>query len=308
MSQINQLKMKIYMGGTSGGNWQVSVNPCSMRVISLLARAPLIAVISAASMLGLLRQAHAEMSDWAENEGGRMRLVALPPDADGHIRAGLQIEPKPGWITYWREPGNNGIPPQITIAPQSGVTLDAISYPVPKHISSGKVEDIGYETPVTLPLSLTASKVGPVVLDATAFIGICKDICIPFQAQLSLKLGTVAQSRPQEEMILQSAAGRLPEAPSADFEVVAHGMSPDLKQLSLKVTLPEAGNGTPEIIVTGPSGYAFTKQMNVGRSGRAYSADIAIGKLPKNYDIKGKQWGVLIVDGVRAMETTLAFD
>jgi DsbC/DsbD-like thiol-disulfide interchange protein len=48
--------------------------------------------------------------------------------------------------------------------------------------------------------------------------------------------------------------------------------------------------------------------MNVGRSGRAYSADIAIGKLPKNYDIKGKQWGVLIVDGTRAMETTLAFD
>ncbi len=308
MSQINQLKMKIYMGGTSGGNWQVSVNPCSMTVISLLARAPLIAVISAASMLGLLRQAHAEMSDWAENEGGRMRLVALPPDAAGHIRAGLQIEPKPGWITYWREPGNNGIPPQITIAPQSGVTLDAISYPVPKHISSGKVEDIGYEAPVTLPLSLTASKVGPVVLDATAFIGICKDICIPFQAQLSLKLGTAAQSRPQEEMILQSAAARLPEAQSADFEVVAHAMSPDLKQLSLKVTLPEVGNGTPEIIVTGPSGYAFTKQMNVGRSGKAYSADIAIGKLPKNYDIKGKQWGVLIVDGARAMETTLAFD
>lgn len=308
MSQINQLKMKIYMGGTSGGNWQVSVNPCSMRVISLRARAPLIAVISAASMLGLLRQAHAEMSDWAENEGGRMRLVALPPDVDGHIKAGLQIEPKPGWITYWREPGNNGIPPQITIAPQSGVTLDAISYPVPKHIFSGKVEDIGYWAPVTLPLSLTTSKTGPVVLDATAFIGICKDICIPFQAQLSLKLGAAPQSRPQEEMILRSAADRLPEAPSADFEVVARIMSPDLKQLSLKITLPEEGSGTPDIVVTGPSGYAFTKQMNIARSGKAYSADIAIGKLPKNYDIRGKQWRVLIIDGARAMESTLAFD
>ena len=38
-----------------------------------------------------------------------MRIVALPPDASGHIRAGLQIEPKPGWITYWREPGESGI-------------------------------------------------------------------------------------------------------------------------------------------------------------------------------------------------------
>jgi DsbC/DsbD-like thiol-disulfide interchange protein len=161
---------------------------------------------------------------------------------------------------------------------------------------------------VTLPLSLTASKAGLVVLDATAFIGICKDICIPFQAQLSLKFGAAAQSRPQEEMILQSAAARLPEAPSADFEVVAHIMSPDLKQLSLKITLPEAGSGTPDIVVTGPSGYAFTKQMNVARSGKAYSTDIAIGKLPKNYDTSGKQWRVLIIDGARAMESTLAFD
>ncbi len=259
-------------------------------------------------MLGLLRAAHAEMSNWAENEGGRMRLVALPPDADGHIRAGLQIEPKPGWITYWREPGNNGIPPQITIAPQSGVTLDAISYPVPKYISRGKVEDIGYEAPVTLPLTLTASKAGPVAIDATAFIGICKDICIPFQAQLLLKFEAVAQSRPQEEMILRDAAARLPEAPTADFKVVAHAVSSDLKQLSLKITLPEAGGGTPDIVATGPSGYAFTKQTNIGRSGNAYSTDITIGKLPKNYDLRGKQWGVLVIDGTRAMETTLAFD
>lgn len=259
-------------------------------------------------MLGLSHPAQAEMSDWAQNEGGRMRLVALSPDADGHIGAGLQIEPKPGWITYWREPGNNGIPPQITIAPQSGVTLDAVSYPAPKHIVSGKVEDIGYDAPVTLPLSLTAPKAGPVTLDATAFIGICKDICIPFQAQLSLKLGGAAQSRPQEETILQSAAARLPEAPSADFKVAAHILSPDMKQLSLKITLPEEGASTPDIIVTGPTGYAFTRQTNAVRAGRTYSADIAIGKLPKNYDIRGKQWGVLVIDGTRAMESTLAFE
>ena len=279
-----------------------------MRVILLLQRAVLIILISAVPILGLFHSAYAEMSDWAENEGGRMRLVALPADGNGHIRAGLQIEPKPGWITYWREPGNNGIPPQITVAPQSGVTLDAISYPVPKLISNGKVEDIGYDAPVTLPLSLTASKAGPVLFDATAFIGICKDICIPFQAQFSLKIGAAAISRPQEEMILQSASARLPEAPSADFEIMAYAMSPDLKQLSLKITLPEDGSGTPDIIVTGPSGDAFTKQMNTARGGKAYATDISIGKLPKNYDIHGKRWSVLIIDGSQTMETTLAFE
>ncbi|MGO7726417.1 cytochrome C biogenesis protein, partial [Rhizobium ruizarguesonis] len=63
---------------------------------------------------------HAAMSAWADNGGGSMRLVALAPDAAGNIRAALQIEPKPSWITYWKEPGNSGIPPQITITAESG--------------------------------------------------------------------------------------------------------------------------------------------------------------------------------------------
>lgn len=236
-----------------------------------------------------------------------MRLVALAPDAGGKIRAALQIEPKPGWITYWKEPGNSGIPPQITIAADSGVSLDAIAYPVPKHFFNGAIEDIAYDAPVTLPLSLRAAGKGPVTIDAAAFIGICKDICIPFQANLQLKLGPAIQSYPQEEAILQAADARLPKPPSQDFDVTAHAMSPDRKTLSLDLVLPGEGKTAPDIIVTGPSGYAFTKQIGGKRDGRTFKVDISIGKLPKDYDISGKQWSVLVIDGERAMETTLAF-
>ncbi|MGZ2450493.1 DsbC/DsbD-like thiol-disulfide interchange protein [Rhizobium ruizarguesonis] len=255
---------------------------------------------------------HAEMSAWAENDGGRMRLVALAPDAAGKIRAALQIEPKPGWITYWKEPGNSGIPPQITITPESGVSLDAIAYPVPKHFFKGGIEDIAYDAPVTLPLSLTAAGKGPVAIDASAFIGICKDICIPFQANFQLKLGPAMQSHPEEEAILQAADASLPKPPSVDFGVTAHAMSPDRKTLSLTLALPGGGPGegkaAPDIIVTGPSGYAFTKQIGGKRDGAAFKVDVPIGKLPKDYDISGKQWNVLVIDGEKAMETTLAFE
>lgn len=252
--------------------------------------------------------AHAEMSGWAENEGGRMRLVALAPDAAGKIRAALQIEPKPGWITYWKEPGNSGIPPQLTIAAGSGVTLGAIAYPVPKHFFNGAVEDIAYDAPVTLPLSLNAAGKVPVEIDAVAFIGICKDICIPFQANFQLKLGPAIQSHPQEEAILAAADATLPKPPSADFGVTAHAMSPDRKTLSLTLALPEGGKGAPDIIVTGPSGYAFTKQIGGKRDGATFKTDVAIGKLPKDYDLSGKRWGVLVIEGGKAMETTLAFE
>ncbi|NKM27945.1 protein-disulfide reductase DsbD domain-containing protein [Rhizobium laguerreae] len=286
-----------------------------MMIISSGPRRLLIAVVSLVTALVPFYSAHAEMSAWAENEGGRMRLVALAPDAAGKIRAALQIEPKPGWITYWKEPGNSGIPPQITIAPESGVTLDAIAYPVPKHFFKGAIEDIAYDAPVTLPLSLTAAGKGPVTIDAAAFIGICKDICIPFQANLQLKLGPAIQSHPQEEAILQAADARLPKPPSQDFDVTAHAMSPDRKTLSLDLVLPAGGAGegpsegkaAPDIIVTGPSGYAFTKQIGGKRDGANFKVDISIGKLPKDYDMAGKQWSVLVIDGERAMETTLAF-
>ncbi|EJT03394.1 hypothetical protein RCCGE510_19799 [Rhizobium sp. CCGE 510] len=265
-----------------------------------------------AAALAAHRSAHAEMSAWAENEGGRMRLVALAPDAAGKIRAALQIEPKPGWITYWKEPGNTGIPPQFTIAADSGVTLDAIGYPVPKHFFNGAVEDIGYDAPVTLPLSLNAAGKDEVEIDALAFIGICKDICIPFQANFQLKLGPAIQSHRQEEAILAAAAASLPKPPSADFDVTAHAMAADRKTLSLTLVLPgegpDQGKGAPDIIVTGPSGYAFTKQIGGKREGGVFKTDVAIGKLPGDYDISGKRWGVLVIDGERAMETTVPFE
>ncbi|PDS77718.1 protein-disulfide reductase DsbD domain-containing protein [Rhizobium sp. L43] len=283
-----------------------------MMIISSVPRRLFIAVFSMAAALVPLCSVHAEMSAWADNEGGRMRLVALAPDAGGKIRAALQIEPKPGWITYWKEPGGNGIPPQVTIAAGSGVSLDAIAYPVPKHFFNGAIEDIAYDAPVTLPLSLTAAGKGPVEIDAAAFIGICRDICIPFQANFQLKLGPAIQSHPQEEAILQAADASLPKPPSADFDVTAHAMSPDGKVLSLTLVLPGEGKGeakaAPDIIVTGPSGHAFTKQIGGKRDGATFKVDIAIGKLPENYAISGKRWGLLVIDGARAMETTLAFE
>jgi len=252
--------------------------------------------------------AYAAMSDWANNEGGRMRLVALAPDAQGHIRAALQIEPAPGWITYWREPGESGIPPQLSPALDSGVTLEKTSYPTPKSITVGAIQEIGYDAPVTLLLDFRINGKQPTRLDLTAFIGLCKDICIPFQTKFSLPLSNAGQSLPHEQALLDAATASLPQAPSPDFAVENHRLSPDAKTLSLRLRLPEATGDAPLIYVTGPTGCVFFKQLNTKRDGKTFVTDIAIDKLPKYYDIKGKSWGILVVDGERAIETTLAFE
>lgn len=271
-------------------------------------RLPAIFAGALAAALCIGPAAHAAMSDWVDNQGGRMRLVALAPDAEGHIRAALQIEPQPGWITYWREPGQSGIPPQVTLAPDSGVTLEKVSYPIPKQITVGDIKEIGYDAPITLPLDFRVAGKPPAKLELTVFIGLCKDICIPFQADYSLPLPIGEQPTTHELALLDAAKASLPQAPSADFAVQSHGVSADTTKLALHLTLPEASGDAPAIYVTGPVGYVFFEQENAKREGAAYSADIKIGKLPKDYAIKGKSWGILVVDGDRAMGTTLAFE
>ncbi len=275
-------------------------------------RRPFLALIAlSGTLLGGVAAARAESSEWALNEGGRMRLVVLPADADGKRAAALQIEPSPGWITYWREPGDAGIPPSITLAPDSGYTLNDIGYPVPKRIDNGELRDIGYDAPVTLPLVLSGPAGGSSSgeLKASVFIGLCRNICIPFQAEFQLSLTLSETADAAEADIVAAARKMLPEPPSPDLTVQSHVLSADGKQLSLTLTVPDGtAPDETEIFVTGPSGHVFFGDGERRLEGNALTVVLPISGLPRKYDIHGKRWGLLVKTGGRAMETTLAFD
>lgn len=274
---------------------------------------PLLAAIAlVGTTLVFAQTARAEMSAWAHNEGGRMRLVVLPADASGIRAAALQIEPSPGWITYWREPGDAGIPPSITFAPQGGYRLTEVAYPVPKLIDNGELQDIGYDAPVTLPLTIAgpaASGAPAGELKASVFIGLCRNICIPFQAEFNLSLTPNESSKIEEAAIVAAARKSLPEPPSADFALNSHALSADGKRLSLALTLPGAPQpDEPEVYVTGPSGHVFFGDDTRRLEGQTLTVELPITGLPRKYDIHGKSWGLLVKTGGRAMETSLAFD
>ncbi len=269
----------------------------------------LLVAVAAGVFLAAGSPSRAEMTPWATNEGGRMRIVAMPPEPDGTVRGALQIEPRPGWITYWREPGDAGIPPQIMLSKADDVTLTRVSYPVPKRIDNGELRDLGYDHPVSLPFELKVKEPGRSLdLGASAFVGLCRNICIPFQADFFLKLSAVNGTPVEEAMILNAAASKIPEPPSDDFAVTHYAMTHGRDILSLKLKLPAGTDAPPQVIVTGPEGHVLLDGVNARHDGESYTLDMPVGKLPKNYDIKGKKWGVLVVAGKRAMETSLAFE
>lgn len=275
------------------------------RLFRLLSSA--IAAVLVAALAPAL-PARAASSDWALNEGGRMRLVVLPADAEGRRQAVLQIEPEPGWITYWREPGDSGVPPAVTVAPSGGFTLGRIDFPVPKRIDAGDLTDIGYDQAVALPLSLSGPPAGQeATLEATAFIGLCKNICIPFQAVLTVDLPANEAADADEARIVADALESLPAKASPDFAVERHAISADLKRLTLEVSLPK-GAKDAQAIVTGPSGYVFFASTSASGAGGKTVIEVPVGRLPKNYAIAGKRWDALVIAGGRAIETVLAFD
>lgn len=252
--------------------------------------------------------AKADMTEWAQSEGGRMRVVSLPADADGRIEAALQIELKPGWITYWREPGESGIPPKITLDDPSNARLTSLSFPVPKLIRNEDIVDIGYDAPVSLPFVLQSQPgVDSGKARLTAFIGVCLNICIPFEASFDIDMGKGKTASPDEAEAVAKAKTTLPMPATDEFKVMSFHITPDKTLLGVELRLPEGAPKEAEIFVAGPSGYAYFEPQNMVRDKRKLSFYMNIKGLPKSYNPKGQKWIILVKSGDQVMEAPLDF-
>src|SRR5690606_29063301 len=102
----------------------------------LFVRSILIVLLLAATFS---QPAWASDNKTAQSVGAQMRLTHLPIDSDGKIQGLLTIDLKPGWITYWKEPGAYGIPPLIAVSGSPHYELSDIRYPFPKKIFKGEL-------------------------------------------------------------------------------------------------------------------------------------------------------------------------
>ncbi len=139
-----------------------------------------IAVSILACGLGMA-PALAFQSAWVEGEGGAMRVVVTDSGETAPLRGVLEIKLEPGWKTYWRNPGDGGIAPSLS---SNGMPFELL-FPAPERIAQGNQTMFGYHGSVSLPFIVPATKVGLERL--TAFIGVCSDICVPFEAGFEIK-------------------------------------------------------------------------------------------------------------------------
>ncbi len=129
--------------------------------------------------------ADAFSTDWATGSKSEARLVA----ASGKL-AGFEIRLAPGAITYWRDPGDAGVPPTFDFAGSDNVAKVEPVFPAPKRIKeSDGSEAFGYDHDVVFPLLIEPGDPGkPVTLKLHANFAVCEKICLPAEARLTLAL------------------------------------------------------------------------------------------------------------------------
>ncbi|MEJ5018648.1 protein-disulfide reductase DsbD domain-containing protein [Ochrobactrum vermis] len=188
--------------------------------------------------------AMASTSDWTETPGGRVRVIIEDSGADNaarHERRGvLQIELQPGWKTYWRNPGDAGVPPQISIEGDAKARID---FPAPVRFGGDDEGGIGYKHPVSLPIvfHLTSADTR---LKGHVFLGVCEKICVPVQATFDFPLNEEEQqASPQaiaSRTIIETAFDRLPTPANPAFGVTEVKREGDKAVFDLTVPDPAA--------------------------------------------------------------------
>lgn len=171
--------------------------------------------------------------------------------ADGSHMAGLRIVLADGWKTYWRAPGDAGIPPMFDWSGSRNLASAVVSWPRPVIFTQNGMRSIGYRNAVILPIHIRPQNPGrAVMLTGSIDIGICKNICVPRRLHVRVKLPRGnAQVVPE---IAAALADRPFTAKEAGVSAVSCALAPgaDGLRLTATVTMPSAGGKEAMVIET----------------------------------------------------------
>jgi DsbC/DsbD-like thiol-disulfide interchange protein len=168
-----------------------------------------LALLSAASAAPAAAQ---DASTWQSDGHAAARLIAgaavKTSATSSFLRAGIEIRLDPGWKTYWRYPGDTGIPPTFDFSGSQNVKSAAVEWPAPEQFSDGAGgHSIGYVGDVILPLKvvpLDASRAS--TLHLKFGYAVCGTLCVPAKADLVLPLS----GRSSDEALLEKAVRLVP--------------------------------------------------------------------------------------------------
>jgi DsbC/DsbD-like thiol-disulfide interchange protein len=182
----------------------------------------------------------ADASSWDGDQRSNVRLIAgtaVSEPGARILRGGIELKLGPGWKTYWRYPGEAGMPPSFDFTGSENVKAITMLWPAPQRFSDAHINLIAYKGDVILPLRIVPQNEDKqVTLRLKVDYGICAKLCMLAEAKVDLVLSGNESSH---EGALAAAEARVPKQ-------VALGQG---GSLAIRAVRREAGPTGPRVIV-----------------------------------------------------------
>src|SRR5690242_5681822 len=199
-----------------------------------------------------------DASPWQKDGHSAVRLLAGSRSGPV-LLGGVAFQLQPGWKTYWRTPGDSGVPPRFDFSKSDNVEAVTVLWPAPKKFDDGAGGvSLGYHDQIVLPLRIVAKNVDkPVTLRAEINYAVCEKLCIPVEANAELAFNRVAST---EDSALFAALDTVPKPANVGdpnpltirdvkregkSEVLVDVVTPDNRAVNLFVEGPTPDWGLP---------------------------------------------------------------
>jgi DsbC/DsbD-like thiol-disulfide interchange protein len=279
------------------------------------------AAIAAAAVIavsGIVTARAQDASPWKRELHAAARLIAGAARKKGDavwLRAGVEIRLDPGWHTYWRSPGDSGVPPTFDFAGSKNVESVKVLWPAPQRFPDGADGHFnGYVGDVVFPLRIVAKDAtNSASLHLMLTYAYCKNVCFPAAAELALNLsGKVGV----EEQRLAAAEARVPRrvplggsGPGLAICSVRRKFVDGRERIAVELAAPK---GTPvDLFVEGPRpGWALPPSQRVTRASSCRSEargfSVNFDGLPRGISSHGRRFTFTAVSPDDAIEVTAA--
>jgi DsbC/DsbD-like thiol-disulfide interchange protein len=191
---------------------------------------------------------------------------------DEHI-AGLRITLEPGWKTYWRAPGDGGIPPEFSFAGSDNIASVTPHWPVPEVFRQNGLNSVGYSDTVVFPISVfSETPDAEMQISGQLHIGVCEEICIPVTLDFDALL-------PPSGTRDAAIAAALINSPLSEAEAnvgdVTCAIAPISDGLTVTATIDVAPTGPSEfVVIEAGDANVWVSEADVTRTGNRLSATV----------------------------------
>jgi suppressor for copper-sensitivity B len=288
-------------------------NPSAMISKSTLRSVATGLFVLLAALLAANIPAHGASGPWQQTDTVEGRLIAAV-DGTGEgtgaldrVPLGLHLKMKPGWKTYWRSPGDAGLPPQVSWDGSVNLAGTDFRWPAPHRFTLFGIETFGYDGEVVFPITATPAQAGGRLdLKASVDLLVCSDICVPQHLDLTLYVpaGPAASSGGDANLIARftsyvpgdgAASGLAVESVRASgkgLEVVATAREPFVD---------------PDVFVENAAGAVFGAPTVAYADGDRRIA-VTLPSTGQPVPLDGLPVTLTLVDGARSLETTATVD